>query len=52
MTAPVSMTADSFKQNGDPLSGKMNGNWTDNAITVTGNWSNGFPLSGNWTRAR
>ena len=48
----VSITASGYKPNGDPLAGRMSGNWADNAITVTGNWSNGFPLSGNWTRAR
>ena len=30
----------------------MSGNWADNAISVTGNWSNGAPVTANWTRAR
>jgi hypothetical protein len=45
------MTADGYKSNGDPLGGKLSGSWADNAISVTGNWSNGFPLTANWTRA-
>jgi hypothetical protein len=47
----VTMTADGYKPNGDPLAGKLSGTWADNAISVTGNWSNGFPLTANWTRA-
>ena len=47
----VTMTADGYKPNGDPLAGKLSGSWADNAISVTGNWSNGFPLTANWTRA-
>jgi hypothetical protein len=48
----VTLGLEGFKQDGGPLGGKMNGNWADNMISVTGNWSNGAPVTANWTRAR
>jgi len=48
----VTLAVEGFRQDGGPLGGKMNGNWSDNVISVTGNWSNGAPLTANWTRAR
>ncbi len=48
----VTLSLDGYTPNGRVLAGNMNGNWADNVITATGAWSNGAPLTANWTRTR
>lgn len=41
----VKIALDTYKQNGKPLSGDMNGTVVDNKIAVTGARRNGVPLT-------
>ncbi len=49
----VDLTLAGFNpKNGGPLPGSVSGRWANNAITVSGTWSNGAPINGTWTRAQ
>ena len=48
----VTLALDGYTPNGRALTGNISGSWTDNAIMATGFWTNGAPLTANWTRAR
>jgi class 3 adenylate cyclase len=37
-------------KDGGPLPGSARGRWANDTITVSGTWSNGAPISANWTR--
>ena len=48
----VTLALGGYTPKGASLGGKMSGNWADNAISATGAWANGVPVTGNWARAR
>jgi len=48
----VTLALDGYTPNGRALTGNISGSWTDNAITGTGAWANGAPLTANWTRTQ
>jgi class 3 adenylate cyclase len=48
----VTLALDGYTPNGRALTENISGTWTDNAITATGGWTNGAPLTASWTRAR
>jgi class 3 adenylate cyclase len=48
----VTLALDGYTPNGRALTGNISGIWTDNAISATGSWTNGAPLTANWTRGR
>ena len=48
----VTLRINGHTPKGAELAGNMRGNWTDNAISATGAWANGVPVTGNWTRTR
>ena len=47
----VNLALDGYSATGRELVGKMNGNWADNTISASGNWSNGAPITVSLTRA-
>jgi len=48
----VTLSMKGYSTKGTELAGNMRGNWTDNAISATGAWANGVPVTGNWMRTR
>jgi class 3 adenylate cyclase len=48
----VDVTISGFSpKDGGPLPGSARGRWANNAITVSGAWSNGAPINATWMRA-
>jgi class 3 adenylate cyclase len=44
----VKLDLDGYNARGVPMSGTLNGSWSDNKITVSGEWSNNVPVDATW----
>jgi class 3 adenylate cyclase len=47
----VQLTLDAWTENGTPASARLLGRIVDGAITASGKWGSGTPVSGNWKRS-